>query len=80
MYGARFTHWNITVTNGRAGCVRLDKVAPRSATVGISTVRDFGQVDHPDFSGDLSTRLDSYGSTDVNPANLYEAQRSLRTG
>jgi hypothetical protein len=80
LYGARFTHWGITVTNGRAGCVRLDTVAPFSATVAISTVRDFGQVDHPDFSGALSTRLDSYGTTTVNPPNLYTAQRALRTG
>ncbi|MFB9905010.1 glycosyl hydrolase family 28-related protein [Allokutzneria oryzae] len=79
LYGARFTHWNVKVTNERAGCVKIDHVAPCSATVGISTVREFGQIDKPDFSGALNSRLESYGTTDVNPPNLYEAQRRLRT-
>ena len=78
LYGARFTHWNVTVTNERAGCVRIDEVAPSSATVGISTVRDFGQIDKPDFTGPLNSRLESYGSPAVEPPNLYEAQRRLR--
>jgi hypothetical protein len=78
LYGARFAHWNVTVTNERAGCVRIDQVAPMSATVGISTVRDFGQIDRPDFTGALQSRLESYGSTDVTPPNLHRAQRALR--
>ena len=80
LYGARFTHWNVTVTNGRAGGVKIDTVAPRSATVGISTVRDFGQIDKPDFSGSLGSRLESYGNPAVSPPNLYLAQRQLRLG
>lgn len=76
LYGARFTHWNITVTNHRAGCVRLDTIAPYSATVGISEVSDFGQTDPPDFTGPLHTRLESYGRPGSTlPANLHEAQR-----
>jgi hypothetical protein len=78
LYGARFTHWNVTVTNERAGCVRIDDIAPYSATVGISTVRPFGQIDVPDFTGDLHSRLESYGTPgEVRPRNLYEAQRDL---
>ncbi|MFJ9579164.1 glycosyl hydrolase family 28-related protein [Streptomyces sp. NPDC101191] len=79
LYGARFTHWNVTVTNGRAGLVRLDTVAPYSATAGISEVREFDQIDVPDFAGDLHTRLEAYGAPDaVRPRNLYEAQKAFR--
>ncbi|WP_435242057.1 glycosyl hydrolase family 28-related protein [Streptomyces cucumeris] len=78
LYGARFTHWNIEVTNKRAGCVKIDDVAPYSATVGISKVTNSGQTDRPDFSGPLRSRLESYGDTSVTPANLYVAQRDLR--
>ncbi|TWP53085.1 hypothetical protein FKR81_08370 [Lentzea tibetensis] len=78
LYGARFAHWNITVSNQRAGNVRIDQVAPCSATVAISEVRDFGQIDKPDFTGPLNSRLESYGTTDVVPRNLYDAQKKLR--
>ena len=78
LYGARFTHWNVTVTNNRAGCVRIDHVAPCSATVGISEVQEFGQIDKPDFAGDLRSRLESDGDPAVRPVNLHLAQRRLR--
>ncbi|MCT9932870.1 glycoside hydrolase family 55 protein [Planotetraspora sp. A-T 1434] len=78
LYGARFAHWNVTVVNQRAGCVKIDGVAPCSATVGISEVRDFGQIDKPDFAGPLNSRLESYGDTSVVPPNLYDAQRKAR--
>ncbi|MEU6114173.1 glycosyl hydrolase family 28-related protein [Streptomyces sp. NPDC047117] len=79
LFGARFTHWNIRVTNGRAGLVKIDGLAPYSATVGISPVREFDQIDVPDFTGDLHSRLEAYGSPEaVRPRNLYEAQRRLR--
>ncbi|MFD7505244.1 glycosyl hydrolase family 28-related protein [Streptomyces sp. NPDC059850] len=79
LYGARFTHWNVTVTNQRAGCVRIDGIAPYSATVGISEVREFGQTDVPDFAGPLHSRIEAYGHPEsVRPRNLYEAQRALR--
>ena len=77
LYGARFTHWNITVTNGRAGCIKIDDIAPCSATTAISPVTEFGQIDVPDFTGPLHSRLESYGTTDISPRNLYEAQRRL---
>ncbi|GHE69570.1 hypothetical protein GCM10018785_42630 [Streptomyces longispororuber] len=78
LYGARFTHWNITVTNQRAGLVRIDGVAPYSATVGISRVREFDQIDVPDFPGPLHARVEAYGAPGaVRPRNLYEAQRAL---
>ncbi|MFJ4812593.1 glycosyl hydrolase family 28-related protein [Streptomyces longwoodensis] len=81
LFGARFTHWNIRVTNGRAGLVRIDGLAPYSATVGINEVREFGQTDVPDFGGDLHSRLELYGTSDVvRPRNLYEAQRALTRG
>ncbi|MCX5532225.1 glycoside hydrolase family 55 protein [Streptomyces sp. NBC_00006] len=79
LFGARFTHWNIRVTNERAGLMRIDGLAPYSATVGINTVREFGQIDVPDFNGDLHSRLELYGTTNaVRPGNLYEAQKDLR--
>ncbi|WP_019073790.1 glycosyl hydrolase family 28-related protein [Streptomyces hokutonensis] len=78
LFGARFTHWNIRVTNGRAGLMKIDQLAPYSATVGLNTVTEFDQTDVPDFTGDLHSRLELYGTTDaVRPRNLYEAQRKL---
>ncbi|MEU9333831.1 glycosyl hydrolase family 28-related protein [Streptomyces sp. NPDC048290] len=77
LFGARFTHWNIRVTNGRAGLMKIDGLAPWSATVGINEVREFDQIDVPDFQGDLHSRLELYGTTDtVRPRNLYDAQRA----
>uniref|UniRef100_UPI0034DF85E4 glycosyl hydrolase family 28-related protein n=1 Tax=Streptomyces flavofungini TaxID=68200 RepID=UPI0034DF85E4 len=79
LFGARFTHWNIRVTNERAGLMKIDGLAPHSATVGLNTVREFDQTDVPDFTGDLHARLELYGTTDaVRPRNLHEAQRALR--
>ncbi|MEV0092245.1 glycosyl hydrolase family 28-related protein [Streptomyces sp. NPDC050738] len=79
LFGARFTHWNIRVTNGRAGLMRIDGLAPWSASVGISTVTEFDQIDVPDFTGDLHTRLEAYGAPEsVHPQNLHDAQRALR--
>ncbi|WP_191872973.1 glycosyl hydrolase family 28-related protein [Streptomyces filipinensis] len=79
LFGARFTHWNIRVTNGRAGLMKIDGLAPYSATVGLGTVTEYDQTDVPDFTGDLHSRLELYGTTDaVRPRNLYEAQRELR--
>ncbi|MER7399489.1 glycosyl hydrolase family 28-related protein [Streptomyces sp. NPDC000151] len=79
LFGARFTHWNVRVTNGRAGMVRIDGLAPYSVTAGISEVREFDQTDQPDFTGDLHSRLMAYGRPGtVRPRNLYEAQRRLR--
>ncbi|MDC0770259.1 glycosyl hydrolase family 28-related protein [Streptomyces sp. HD] len=78
LFGARFTHWNVRVTNGRAGMIRLDGLAPYSATVGLNEVTDFDQIDVPDLPGDLHSRLELYGTTDaVRPRNLYDAQRAL---
>lgn len=78
LFGARFTHWNVRVTNARAGMIRLDGLASYSATVGLNEVREFDQIDVPDFTGDLHSRLELYGTTDaVHPPNLYDAQRAL---
>ncbi|PSM44409.1 hypothetical protein C6Y14_05060 [Streptomyces dioscori] len=79
LFGARFTHWNIRVTNGRAGLMKIDGLAPYSATVGINEVTEFDQIDVPDFTGPLHSRLELYGTTDaVRPRNLYDAQRDLQ--
>jgi hypothetical protein len=57
---------------------RIDGIAPYSATVAISEVREFDQTDVPDFTGALNSRLEAYGAPGtVHPANLYEAQRRL---
>ena len=78
LYGARFTHWNVRVTNRRAGLVKIDGLAPYSATVGVNEVTEFDQIDVPDFTGDLHARLELYPTTDkIRPRNLYEAQREL---
>ncbi|SEC74309.1 glycosyl hydrolase family 28-related protein [Streptomyces sp. PAN_FS17] len=78
LFGVRFTHWNVRVTNARAGMIRLDGLAAYSATVGLNEVREFDQIDVPDFTGDLHSRLELYGTTDaVHPPNLYDAQRAL---
>ncbi|GDY75844.1 hypothetical protein AQJ43_34000 [Streptomyces avermitilis] len=78
LFGARFAHWNIRVTNGRAGLMKIDGLAPYSATVGLNEVTEFDQTDVPDFTGDLHARVELYGTTDVvRPRNLYEAQREL---
>jgi hypothetical protein len=77
LYGARFTHWNVTVVNGRAGCIKIDDIAPYSATFGISTVTPFGQIDVPDFAGPLHSAMEGYGTPGLSPVNLYEAQREL---
>jgi len=66
------------VTNRRAGLVKIDGLAPYSATVGVNEVTEFDQTDVPDFTGDLHARLELYPTTDeVRPRNLYEAQREL---
>ncbi|WP_345124611.1 glycosyl hydrolase family 28-related protein, partial [Streptomyces chiangmaiensis] len=78
LFGARFTHWNVRVTNGRAGLMKIDGLAPYSATVALNEVTEFDQIDVPDFTGDLHSRLELYGTTDVvRPRNLHEAQREL---
>lgn len=78
LFGARFTHWNIRVTNGRAGLMKIDGLAPYGATVGVNEVTESDQIDVPDFTGDLHARLELYGTTDVvRPRNLHEAQRDF---
>lgn len=78
LYGAGFAHWNVTVTDGRAGCVKNDGIAPRSATAGICEVTAFGRTDVPDVTGPLDSRPASSGNPAVTPRNLYEAKRALR--
>jgi hypothetical protein len=58
--------------------MKIDGLAPYSATVGVNEVTEFDQIDVPDFTGPLNSRLELYGTTDVvRPRNLYDAQREL---
>jgi pectate lyase-like protein/uncharacterized protein DUF4955 len=75
-WGARFCHWNIEVTNGRAHGIRLEEHAPYSAIVGVRGTS--GPTDHePEFTGPLHSVADALGST-VAPENLYAAQLAAR--
>ena len=58
--------------------MKIDGLAPYSATVGLNACTEFDQIDAPDFTGDLHSRLELYPTTDaVRPRNLYDAQREL---
>ncbi|MEV0495955.1 hypothetical protein [Streptomyces atratus] len=47
----------------------------------MSAARPASQIDVPDFTGDLHSRLEVYGTTDVvRPRNLYDAQRDRHFG
>jgi hypothetical protein len=77
-WGARFCHWNIEVTNGRAHGIRLEEHAPYSAMVGIRGTT--GLTDHAkDFAGPMYSVVESLDE-EVLPTNLYEAQRQARLG
>ncbi|MEV5973714.1 hypothetical protein [Streptomyces sp. NPDC051921] len=42
-------------------------------------MREFDQIDVPDSTGDLHTRLEAYGTPGaVRPRNLHEAQKRFR--
>ncbi len=71
-WGARFCHWNISVTNGRSYAVRLEEHAPYSAMIGIQGTKGPSQQ-KPEFHGDLHTMTESMG-VQPQPTNLYEAQ------
>lgn len=58
--------------------MRIDGLAPYSATVGVGEVTEFDQTDVLDFTGDLHARLEAYGTPEaVWPPNLHAAQRAL---
>jgi hypothetical protein len=73
-------HQELRTTRGAAvGLMKIDQLAPYSATVGLNTVTEFDQIDVPDFTGDLHTRLELYADPHpVLPRNLHEAQRELK--
>lgn len=71
-WGARFVHWNVDVTNGRAYAMRLEEHAPYSAMVGVRGP----DKPHPqprEYSGELGSVLLA-ANHDVSPRNLYLAQ------
>jgi hypothetical protein len=81
-YGARFVHWNISVTNGRARGIRIDRSAPCSTTVEVSGPHVTGDPDPTgdpgsDFEGDLASVYEPPGTGGGAIADLYEAQRNI---
>ena|GEM_PF-1047056 len=78
LFGARFAHWNIRVTNNDPSMIHIDNMAPRSAVVGIQGA---GKVTKPevDFDGDLQSVVEADGK-EVLPQDLHAAQLALRLG
>lgn len=77
LFGARFAHWNIRVTNDRCYAIAIQDVAPRSAIVGVRGCSNNTSGLSRDFSGDLESETEATGRP-VLPANLYEAQLKER--
>ncbi|MET7752493.1 glycosyl hydrolase family 28-related protein [Micromonospora sp. NPDC005367] len=77
LFGARMTHWNVRITNGRPYAITIADVAPRSATVGVQGVEDTGSGLPRDFSGDLESLLADHRSA-PSVEDLYLAQRGRR--
>ncbi|WP_147107579.1 glycosyl hydrolase family 28-related protein [Nesterenkonia populi] len=75
-WGARFAHWNISVSNKRAYAVRLENHAPYSVIVGISGTDNI-HPKPPEFAGPIHTVATDLNSA-VRPSNLYEAQLTHR--
>ncbi|MEV1002322.1 glycosyl hydrolase family 28-related protein [Nonomuraea sp. NPDC050202] len=78
-YGARFVHWNISVTNGHAKGIRIDRSAPYSTTAEISGLHADGEPES-DFEGDLAAVYEPPGPGGGTVPDLYDAQRGLIAG
>ncbi|MYU12638.1 hypothetical protein GTZ78_18525 [Streptomyces sp. SID8361] len=78
-YGARFAHWNITVTNGRAKGMKIDTMAPRSLTAGVSGVDGDTTPEEPDYDGDISAVFEPSCPDGPAGRDLHAAQRQLTT-
>ncbi|MFD3620625.1 glycosyl hydrolase family 28-related protein [Streptomyces sp. NPDC058676] len=76
-YGARFAHWNITVTNGRAKGMKIDNMAPRSLTAGVSGADADTTPEDPDYSGDIFALLEPSCPDGPAGRDLHAAQRQL---
>ncbi|MEU4679062.1 glycosyl hydrolase family 28-related protein [Micromonospora sp. NPDC023737] len=74
LFGARMTHWNVRITNGRPYAITIADVAPRSVTVGVQGVEDTDSGLPRDFPGDLESLLADHGSA-PSVKDLYLAQR-----
>jgi Pectate lyase superfamily protein len=74
LFGARFVHWNVRITNDSAYAIAIADVAPRSATVGVRGVAAHESELRPDFEGDLQTLQLAAGERPP-VDDLYEAQR-----
>lgn len=73
LFGARFAHWNVRVTNDRCYAIAIQDVAPRSVVVGVRGCSDYESGLSSDFDGELESETEANGES-VTPANLYEAQ------
>jgi hypothetical protein len=72
LFGARFAHWNVRITNGSPYAIVIADVAPRSATVGVRGASSSDSGLEADFDGDLESAL-----IERSPVpDLYLAQRS----
>ncbi len=78
--GARFAHWNVTVTTNRNHMIGEADLMPRGAIVGVRGCTINSPV-HPAY-GDSGCVVDLSGPSGQSPvpANLFEAQRALRLG
>jgi len=76
--GARFVHWNVTVTTNRNHMIGEADIMPKGAVVGVRGCAMNNPV-HPTY-GDSLCQVSLSGLTGAppNPANLYEAQTNLR--
>jgi Pectate lyase superfamily protein len=72
LFGARFAHWNVRITNGSPYAIVIADVAPRSATVGVRGVSSSDSGLDADFDGDLESALAERAPV----RDLYLAQRS----
>jgi hypothetical protein len=77
LFGARFAHWNVRITNDSPYAIVIADVAPRSATVGVRGVSSHESGLEADFDGDLESALLAPGERPPIP-DLYLAQRRDR--
>ena len=78
LFGARFAHWNIEVTNNRPHMVNVPNMIPRGAIVAVRGA-PVEPKPSPDFTGDLAT-LSVPTSDPLNIPDLHLAQLTARLG
>ena len=78
LFGARFVHWNILVTNNRPHMIFAPTHMPRGALVGIRGTKPEAKP-YPDFDGDPGAIVADTGKA-VEPQDLHIAQLMHRMG